>query len=106
MQNKWLFYHHLHNLGEDTLTHQVAIIQEKCGYPGLIKDCVKIADKLDLPDITNGGYSKLQWKRLVKEKMQQKNKDDFLNSIKGSYKKLDFKSLSREKFEIKSYFKE
>ena len=106
LQNKLLFYHHLLNLGEDALAHQVAIIQQKYGYPGLISECVKIADKLNLPDITNGQYSKLQWKRLVKEKIQQKNKDDFLNSIKGSYKKLDFKSLSEEKFEIKSYFKE
>ena len=106
LQNKLLFYHHLLHLDEDTLAYQVANIQQKFGYPGLMSECVKIADELNLPDIRNCEYSKLQWKRLVKQKIHQKNKDDFLNSIKGSYKKLEHESFSDDKFELKSYFKE
>ena len=107
IQRKLLLYHHLLTLGEDTLAHQVAELQLKLGYPGLMTECSKLVTELKLPDITAVCLTKQQWKRLVKGRLIDKNKDDILSKVtEGGYKKIDKNNLAEDKFSIKPYFKE
>jgi hypothetical protein len=102
--SKLLFYHHLLNLDEDSLASQVASIQMKHGYPGLMSECGRLVTELGLPNIRNVCLSKLKWRKLVKE---LKNKDHILQAIRaGQYKKLNIEELCGETFETKPYLKE
>ena len=106
IMKKLLLYHHLVSLGEDTLAKQIANIQSRMGYPGLINECEKFVLVLRLPDIRRTSLSKQQWKTTVKRRIFLKNKEDLLESIVSKdYKKLDARKLSAEKFELKPYIK-
>ena len=102
LRKKLLFNHHLFNLGPDTLAFQIAEVQSKLGYPGLVSECEVIRKELGLPDVKTSKMSKMQWKRTVKEAIENRNRDDLLSSM-TSYKKLDHRKLALEKYETKSY---
>ena len=92
------------NLPENTLAYQIAHVQDKLGYPGLVSECKSLLKMYKIEEDPKL-CSKFQWKKICKRKILEKNKDDILENVK-KYKKLSYNSLSKEKFETKSYLKE
>ena len=99
-KKKLLFYYHLLNLPVDSLAYEVADIQAKLSFPGLVQECQTLIEKFELPDISK--LSKAQWKKSVNQKIREKNRMDILERSK-KYKKIEFDIMNAEKFETKSY---
>ena len=83
-QRKLLFYHHLVNLPADSLASQVAAIQERLGFPGLVHECKSLMKIYALSNIKS--YSKVQWKNTVKKAIVTANQNDLSEKAKD-YKK-------------------
>ena len=102
-QKKLMFYHHLINLPENSLAKEIASIQTKMSFPGLMTECANLMEDYELEDAK--AFSKMQWKKIVNKKVAEQNKASLLEVIEKKYKKLDYEVLSEENFELKEYFK-
>ena len=76
------------NLGEETLAKNVANIQEKYSFPGLITECKTALRNFGLSSENLQSYTKPQWKRIIKKKILEENRRQILNSMKD-YKKIN-----------------
>ena len=104
LQYKLLFYHHITNLGEDTLAFKIQQQQRKLRLPGLVQECLVALASLGIDEEKVRKMNKYQWKDLIKKRLQKKNSEEILEKMRKS-KKFDFLSHKDENFETKSYFK-
>ena len=100
---KLLFYHHIKHLEKRSLASQIAEIQEKFSFPGLIQECKNFLLKYNIKEDVSV-LSKVAWKRIVKKCILRQNALDLLEKTK-SYKKLDLKVIEQEKFGLQPYLK-
>ena len=100
---KLSFYHHLVNLEASSVASRIAIVAERAGYPGLIQEYQMLCAELKLPNPKQ--VSKLSWKRLVKKAVTEVNRVNLLEIIQSKYEKLNFDELKEEKYELKEYMK-
>ena len=99
---KMMSLHHLKNLPENCLAHEIMQVQEKFAYPGLIRECQGLLAYYALPQPDN--YSKHQWKSLVKRSVRKKSQNDLLFQMK-KYSKIDESELKKEEYSLKNYIK-
>ena len=102
-QKKLMFYHHLINLPEGSLAHEIAATQMAMSYPGLVMECKTLIEFYQLPDAKT--LSKFQWKKSVKKKIYEQNRANLLETVLSRYKKLDYNILREENLEMKDYMK-
>ena len=101
-KKKLMFFHHILNLPDISLTKEIAETQIRFKYPGLMTECQELMTKYSLPDISE--QSKLQWKKIVGKALNEYNKKSLLMKIK-EYKKLEYENLKKEEFKTKQYLK-
>ena len=82
---KLQFYHHIKHLEKRSLASQIAEIQEKFSFPGLIQECKNFLLKYSIKEDVSV-LSKVAWKRIVKKCILRQNALDLLEKTK-SYKK-------------------
>ena len=99
-QKKLMFFHHILNLPDKTLAKEIALIQMKFNYPGLITEL--LMTKYNLPDMKD--QTKAQWKKVVSERIKMVNKETLLKKIL-KYKKLDHTELEKEEYKTKTYLR-
>jgi hypothetical protein len=60
------------SLDESAVASRVAMVADRAGYPGLLREYKSLCSELDLPSPAK--TSKLTWKQLVKKAIFEKNK--------------------------------
>ena len=100
---KLTFYHHLLSLEHDAVASRVAMVADRAGYPGLLKEYKSLCTEFNLPIPSK--MSKQSWKNMVKTAIYEANKNNLLTLIKSKYQKLDYDILKNEKYEMKDYVK-
>ena len=102
LKKKLLFYHHLLHLAHDSLAWEVASIQEKLNFPGLMQECAETIQVFNLPEARS--CSKYQWKKIINKLVKEKTEEDLLNTVSDKdYKKLSLEDMKEEKFGRQSY---
>ena len=91
------------NLPNDSLASQVAAIQERLGFPGLVHECKSLMKTYSLSNVKS--HSKVQWKNAVKKAIVTANQNYLVEKAKN-YKKIDYLKLSQEKGGIKPYIRD
>ena len=89
--NKLKCYHHLMSVDESAVASRVAMVADRAGYPGLMREYQSLCSELDLPSPAK--TSKLTWKQLIKKAIFEKNKKELLDQVESKYKKLDYEKL-------------
>ena len=95
LQRKLNFYHHLLNLGSDSLAKTIAEVQELNSYPGLISECKSSLADLGLSVADPKDYSKNAWKKMIRKKIFEENRRQLLEDMK-KYKKIKYDELKEE----------
>ena len=76
---------------------------ERAGDPGLIQKYQTLCSELKLPNPKQ--VSKLSWKRIVKKAVTEANRMNLLEIIQTRYEKLNYDDLKEETYEVKEYLK-
>ena len=88
--HKLSFYHHLVYLEACS----VATVAERTGDPGLIQKYQTLCSELKLPNPKQ--VSKLSWKRIIKKAVTEANRINLLEIIQTKYEKLNYDDLKEE----------
>ena len=78
-------------------------MSERVGDPGLIQKYQTLCSELKLPNPKQ--VSKLSWKRIVKKAVTEANRMNLLEIIQTKYEKLNYDDLKEETYEVKEYLK-
>jgi hypothetical protein len=105
VMKKLLFIWHLSNLDEESLAKEIFQVQKDQKLPGLVEECSKWIDILNLPNVLEFKITKPQWKRSVKEAIRKHNEADLKNKMINS-SKLKNSEMYDEKCELKSYLRD
>ena len=81
----------------------VSTVAERAGDPGLIQKYQTLCSELKLPNPKQ--VSKLSWKRIVKKAVTEANRMNLLEIIQTRYEKLNYDDLKEETYEVKEYLK-
>ena len=104
-QRKLNFLWHLSSLEKESIAFRIYEEQkEKEHLPGLVNECRKYLEELELSLDQMKKYTKSEWKGLIRRKVNSINEDE-LRYLAKSYRKIDSKTMDEEKFEVKEYLK-
>ena len=103
MEAKLRFYHHLVNLGQDSIAHKIHMEQRRLNLPSITKECRELLILLNINEVLLKKTTKQQWKQQLKTKIKEKTQADLLAQMKR-YKKFDYFMKKDEEFKIKDYF--
>ena len=105
MEKKLIFLHYIISQNDDSLAHQILYEQKKNKWPGLVEECNKFIEDLNILDPFQISLSKNEWKRMVKGAITKANSDELKEEITTKYKKLKKSDLVEEEFVRKDYIK-
>ena len=105
MEIKLNFLHYIISQKDESLAQQILYEQKKNEWPGLVQECDKFIEELNIIDPFQISVSKNEWKRIVKEAVSKANSDELKEEINEKYKKLKKSDLVGEEFGRKDYIK-
>ena len=105
MELKLNFLHYIICQDEESLAHQILLEQKLNNYPGLVQECNKFIEELNILDPFELSLSKIEWKRIVKKAIVAANSRELKQEIVEKYKKLKNSDLVSEEFGRKEYLK-
>ena len=79
--------------------------QKDNNFPGLVQECNKFIEELNIVDPFKIHVSKNEWKKMVKSAVIKANSNELKHEIEEKYKKLKKSDLVNEEFDRKDYLK-
>ena len=89
---------------DDTLAKNIALIQDKYSFPGLITECKSALINLGLTSESPEIYTKQQWKKIIKKTILEENRRQLLDAMKD-YKKINVEEIKKEESGLKEYMR-